>query len=288
MSKLRQQAAVFQALKLIKQNGGQMRCGDIFKKLQESFPKTQEEKEITKSGNPRWKNWLAFYSIDAVKTGFLIKTDGVWYITKEGEDALMLSLQDFATALKNGYEGWVKKQQNRYSEKTNENNIDDFINIEAIQEQAYNNIRDYIVKKNPYEFQDLSVALLHSLGYYTPFIAPKGKDGGVDIIAYLDPIGTTSPHVKVQVKHYPNNPISVDVIRSLLGVLAKDGEVGIVITSGTFTNEAKKEARQSHTPLRLIDINEFIDLWIAYYPQMNEKDKTLLPITPIYCVKPNI
>ena len=41
-------------------------------------------------------------------------------------------------------------------------------------------------KKNPYEFQDLVAALLRAMGYYTPFIAPKGKDGGVDIIAYRD------------------------------------------------------------------------------------------------------
>ncbi len=32
-------------------------------------------------------------------------------------------------------------------------------------------------------------ALLRAMGYYTPFISPRGKDGGVDILAYQDPIG---------------------------------------------------------------------------------------------------
>ena len=39
-------------------------------------------------------------------------------------------------------------------------------------------------------------------GYYTPFIAPKGKDGGVDVIAYKDPIGSTTPHIKIQIKYF--------------------------------------------------------------------------------------
>ena len=123
------------------------------------------------------------------------------------------------------------------------------------------------------------------MGYYTPFIAPKGKDGGIDIIAYQDPLGTTQPQLKVQVKHYPKNPISVDVVRSLGGILVKEGEVGLLVTSGSFTNDAKKEARNYHRRLRLIDIDEFIELWIRYYNKMTEADRMLLPITPIYFIK---
>ena len=137
----------------------------------------------------------------------------------------------------------------------------------------------------PFEFQDLVAALLRAMGYYTPFIAPKGKDGGVDIIAYRDPLGTTAPQLKVQVKHYPTSAISIDVVRSLLGVLVKEGEVGLLDTSGTITSESKKEARNGHRCLRLIDIDEFIDLWIRYYDRMSEEDKALLPIIPVYFLK---
>lgn len=286
MANLRQQEAVFDALRMIKQNGGQMRSGDIFAELGKNFPQSPYETEQTKSGNLRWENWLAFYSIDAVKTGYLIKDKGMWHITKEGENALTLSLEDFANALKKGYDYWQNNSKKDNADKQiEEKELDGIVEIDVIQAQASNGIRDYIAAKNPYEFQDLAAALLRALGYYTPFIAPKGKDGGVDIVAYHDPLGTSLPRVKVQVKHYPCNTIAVDIVRNLLGVLAKDGEVGIVITSGTFTNDAKREARNSHTPLRLIDINEFIDLWIKYYPNMQEEDKNLLPILPIYFVR---
>lgn len=288
MANLRQQKAVFDALLLIKQNGGQMRSGDIFTELGRSFPQSSYETEQTKSGNQRWENWLAFYSIDAVKSGFLIKEKGVWHITDEGEKALSLPIEEFATELKRGYDNWYDAHNAEKPEtETSTNDLDNIIEIDVVQAQAANGIRNYIIGKNPYEFQDLVAALLRAMGYYTPFIAPKGKDGGVDIIAYRDPLGTTLPRVKVQVKHYPTTSISVDVVRNLLGVLARDGEVGIVITSGTFTNEAKREARNSHTPCRLIDIDEFIALWLQYYPNMQEEDKSLLPIIPIYFVKPD-
>ena len=144
---------------------------------------------------------------------------------------------------------------------------------------------DFHGKFSKIQKEDLVAALLRAMGYYTPFIAPKGKDGGVDIIAYRDPLGTTAPQLKVQVKHYPTSAISVDVVRSLLGVLVKEGEVGLLVTSGTFTSESKKEARNGHRCLRLIDIDEFIDLWIRYYDRMSEEDKALLPIIPVYFLK---
>lgn len=291
MANYRQQEAVRDALLLIKQNGGQMRSSDVFTELGKTFPQSTYENEQTKSGNQRWENWLAFYSIDAVKSGFLIKDNGVWHITDEGEKALLLPLEDFAAELKKGYDKWYDAHN---SEKlkmgtppSETDDLDNIIEIDVVQAQAANGIRNYIINKNPYEFQNLVAALLRAMGYYTPFIAPKGKDGGVDIIAYRDPLGTTLPRVKVQVKHYPTTPISVDIVRNLLGVLARDGEVGIVITSGTFTNEAKREARNSHTPCRLIDIDEFIALWLQYYSNMQEEDKSLLPIIPIYFVKPD-
>ena len=130
-------------------------------------------------------------------------------------------------------------------------------------------------------------ALFRAMGYFTPFVAPKGRDGGIDVIAYCDPLGVKKPHIKVQVKHYPSNPISVDVVRSLTGICKHSDEVGFVVTSGSFTNEAQRESRSLHNNIRLIDGDEFIDLWIAYYNNMPEEDKALMPIVPVYYLNNN-
>ena len=80
-------------------------------------------------------------------------------------------------------------------------------------------------------------------------------------------------------------PTAAQVFISEVASLTKEGDVGLLITSGTFTSEAKKEARNYHRRLRLIDIDEFIELWIRYYGKMQEEDKLLLPIVPIYFIK---
>lgn len=285
----RQQEAIREALLIIKQNGGQMRSGEVFEEMEKSFPVSEFEKQKTNSGSERWVNWLAFYSIDAVKTGFLIKDKGIWHLTPEGEEALTLTIEEFAKALKDGYNKWYNETHGVGEEKifAKENTVDTMVELDVVMAQAADGIRNYINSKNPYEFQNIVAALFRAMGYYTPFIAPKGKDGGIDIIAYRDPLGTLFPRLKIQVKHYPKTPISVDIVRSLVGVLAKDGEVGIIVTSGTFTNDAKREARNSHTPLRLIDVDEFISLWIQYYSSMKEEERMIMPIVPIYFIKSN-
>jgi len=271
------------ALSILEKNGGEMRYLDICKAMEQTRDFTEWERETTKSGHPRWRMYLGFFSIEIAKVGYIIRNKGVWHLTEEGQEALKQSPEDFFTSFHSAYKELCKAQKpdadnvEETSEEMNE--------IEDLQGRAIQGIIDYIIQKTPYEFQDLVAALLRAMGYYTPFIAPKGKDGGIDIIAYQDPLGTTQPQLKVQVKHYPKTPISVDTVRSLIGVLVKADEVGLLVTSGQFTNEAKKEARNSHRRLRLIDIDEFIELWIAYYDKMTEEDKALMPITPIYFIK---
>lgn len=289
MSNNRQQEAVREALSLIKRNGGQMRAGEVFDELSKTFPQSETETAKTKSGSERWVNWLAFYSIDAVKTGFLVKDNGIWHITSEGEAALSLPLEDFAKALKIGYNKWFNenRKDNEERKPEPENSIDTMVELDVVTAQAAKGIRDYINGKNPYEFQHIVAALFRAMGYYTPFIAPKGKDGGIDIIGYRDPLGTTVPRLKVQVKHYPTTSVTVDVVRNLRGVLNSNEEVGIIVTSGLFTGDAKREARDSHRPIKLIDVDEFITLWIQHYQTMSEADKLLMPIVPIYFIKQN-
>jgi len=125
------------------------------------------------------------------------------------------------------------------------------------------------------------------MGYYTPFVAPKGKDGGIDVIAYRDPLGTVTPHIKVQIKHRDTSA-TVQEIRQLQGLLHKDSEVGMFVSSGGFTSDAKSAARSSHVHVELIDLDRFIALWQEFYPKLADEDKVLLPIMPIYFYAPTI
>lgn len=276
------------ALTLVKNNGGEMKYSAIKEELPKVFSFSSSECRPTKTREHGWYACLSMVGgIELKAAGLIDSKKGVWYLTKEGEKSLSLSPEEF---YKLYHYRWLdiqkaKRALNKDTKQVKEEPILEKeleFNIDILKDKARDQIRQYITKKDPYEFQFMVAALLRSMGYFTPFIAPKGRDGGIDIIAYCDELGITKPIIKVQIKHYPNNPISVDVIRSLTGICKQSDEIGIVITSGSFTNEAHRESRSLHSNIRLIDGEEFIDLWIANYSNMPEEDKALLPITPVY------
>jgi restriction system protein len=119
------------------------------------------------------------------------------------------------------------------------------------------------------------------MGYYTPFIAPRGKDGGVDMVAYRDPLGTHSPRIQVQIKH-KDAPANLQEVRQLMGLPQKEGDVGIFVSTGGFSPDARVTARGSHIHVELIDLTRFIGLWQEFYEKMADEDKSLMPLRPIY------
>lgn len=247
-----------------------------------------ETYQNSKTGDLRWVVNLQYYSIDLVKSGFLIKNNGEWCITDEGRQALAKYKNEPNKLFREThrlYAEWLKNNKESKDEKSEEAVIDEVpsvVLLETIKQQANDDQRTYIDQRTPYEFQDMVAALLRAMGYYTPFVAPKGKDGGVDIIAYSDPLGATKPILKVQVKHHKeNNTVSVDIVHKILGV-AK-GDIPIIVTSGRFTEDARITARQNN--VRLIDGTEFVALWIEHYTKMSEDDKRLMPIEPVYFIK---
>ena len=134
-----------------------------------------------------------------------------------------------------------------------------------------------------YSFQELCAALFRGMGYYTPFVAPKGKDGGVDIIAYKDPVGSTIPHIKIQVKYRQDTKANSQEVQQLKGTLAGN-DIGVFISLAGFTPDAKTISRTSNPHIELIDLNRFIELWQEFYCKMNDEDKALMQIMPVYFI----
>ncbi|TRZ75314.1 MAG: Mrr restriction system protein [Bacteroidetes bacterium] len=288
---------LFATFKILKSAGGQLSGRNVIEKIRETVQFNDWEKQIyEKTGYVRWESILHFYTVDCQKAGFLLKNKGVWYLTVEGEKAISLGQIKLLETVSKAYRKWAADNKEERSKKEKENEPIELeenkpqtqkANLDLTEEQALAGIKDFIKSKNAYEFQDLVAALLRAMKYHTPFISPKGKDGGLDIVAYNDPLGATSPRLKVQVKHRTDSSVPVDDIRSLTGLLNKDGDIGLFVTSGYFTSEAERCARESHRHIKLLDIDNFITLWQEFYNQMTDEDKNLLPLHPIYFLGSN-
>ena len=278
--------ALYAVMQGLKANGGSSPSKDILPYVEKNVAFTEWENERAgKLQNVRWHANLQFYSIDYSVAGYIVKKKGVWYLTPEGEVVLPLGAEEIMIRANAAYHAFDKERKNNLANADEEEGDDAdtkerIIDLEELEDKARSGIQEFIRTKGPYEFQDIVAALLRAMGYYTPFIAPKGKDGGIDIVAYLDPLGVKEPRVKVQVKHYPDNPISAKDIRALVGVL-KAGDIGLFVTSGSFSPDARREAMNSKEYIRIIDGSEFIDMWNEYYDKMSDEDKNRLPLKRI-------
>ena len=283
---------VFAAFEILAASGGELTTKEIMALIPEKVDLTEwEQQRYEKSGYIRWQSILHFYSIDCSKAGYLRKNKGVWYLTDEGKDVMSLGAVTLLESASKKYRKWDKDRKEDNTPDIIEDDIPEEkaqkATIEQMEESAIDGIKEYISDKNPYEFQDLVAAILRAMGYYTPFISPKGKDGGLDIIAFQDPLGANKPRIKVQVKHRPDSAIAVNEIRGLIGLLNKDGDIGLFVTSGRFTADAERFARDSHIHVKLIDGDTFIDLWKNFYSKLTDEEKNLMPLQPIYFLGTN-
>lgn len=284
---------LFAALSALKDNNRELHRKEVMAEVEKRVELDEwATGRYEKSGYLRWRSTLHFFSIDCVKAEFIVKKKGVWFLTQEGEDALKLGEVGLLNAAQSAYRQWkLDRDRNSSDEPTNgfseePEELDPSATVDEVQQLAVDGIKEFVALKNAYEFQDLVAALMRGMGYYTPFVAPRGKDGGVDILAYRDPFGIESPRIKVQVKHRQQSA-SVQEIRQLMGILQKDGDVGIFVSTGGFTPDAKSTAVGSHIHVQLIDLDQFIDLWQDFYGKLSDEDKALLPLTPIYFVAPS-
>ncbi len=157
--------------------------------------------------------------------------------------------------------------------------------FEEAEETAWNSIEDHLRNISPYDFQNLVAALLRAMGYHISWIAPPGRDGGIDIVAHTDPLGISPPRIKVQVKRRTDK-ITVDGLRSFMAVLG-DQDVGLFVSTGGFTKDAEIEARtQEKRKITLLGLEQLFDLWLEHYENVEDRDKQMLPLKPVYFLAP--
>jgi restriction system protein len=155
--------------------------------------------------------------------------------------------------------------------------------VAAVTEGIEESTEAFILKKLAQELKghplaDFSAHLLGTMGYRTR-VSPPGPDGGIDILAHKDELGFEPPIIKVQVKSTEGS-IGDPTVSALYGKVGT-GEFGLLITLGTFTNQAQTFAR-SKSNLRLIDGSELVHLILQHYEQFDSKYKGLLPLKRVY------
>jgi restriction system protein len=112
---------------------------------------------------------------------------------------------------------------------------------------------------SPSGFEDLSKRLLRELGFNDVEVTGKSNDGGIDGHGGLKIGSVITFHVAFQCKRYKGS-VGSEKIREFRGSVLGKADKGLMITTGTFTREARKEAqRDGAFGIDLIDGDELVD-----------------------------
>ncbi len=277
--------------RILKEEPEGLQAKDAIARVQDEMELTEFEKDSFPNAPDvmRFPKIVRFATINSVKAGWLLKKNGIWTVTEEGIKALD-KFPDPEALYKESrslYKAWKAAQPDPEPSGAGAEELEDdhglvaAASLEEAEENARQNIFGYLAGINPYDFQDVVARLLDGMGYHVVWIAPKGKDGGLDVLAQSDALGVEGPRIKGQVKRRPDSKTTEDELRSFLS-LVEPSDVGVYISLGGFTADAQALARRSSRRITLIDGDALLDLWVEHYEQIDEDGQELLPIKAVY------
>lgn len=294
---IRRQGEIVQTLfRVLEPESEGLQAKDAIARVESRLQLTDYERE-TFPNNPdvvRFPKVLRFATINAVKAGWMRKRSGTWTLTEEGRAALLAfpDPEDFFRESRRLYKQWKASQPDTDDPRraddadngtgdTGDQTLIAATSLEEADEIARQAILDHLASMSPYDFQDLVGKLLEAMNYYVVWIAPKGKDGGLDLLAQSDPLGVKGPRIKGQVKRRGDTKTKEEELRSFLSLI-EPNDVGVFISLGGFTSDTQAAARRSSRRITLIDGETLLDLWVEHYDRIDEDGRNLLSVKPVY------
>ena len=217
------------------------------------------QNEVLPSGESRFQNQVAWARFYLVKEGLLDSSKrGVWSLTKRGRTT-RLTLDD-ARSIRTK---WVRIfQENRRGKASSVGlDLEDESSASDAASSDYPSAVLKLLRELPAEgFERLSQRLLREAGFNQVVVTGKGGDGGIDGYGSLQIGELLSLKVLFQCKRYKGS-VSASVVRDFRGAMAGRTDRGIIITTGTFTAEAKREAsREGVSPIELVDSEKLVEM----------------------------
>ena len=177
---------------------------------------------------------------------------GVWSILKFGEQVASGDMPKLLRAAreKQKIENPVTKNQNQEPDESN--TIEELF---SWKEQLLSEMQ----KIDPSDFEKLCQRLLRESGFIRVEVTGKTGDGGIDGTGVLR-MNLLSFHVLFQCKRFKGS-VGSSVVRDFRGAMVGRADKGLIITTGNFTSDARKEASRDGAPaIDLIDGNDLCDL----------------------------
>ena len=214
--------------------------------------------ETLPSGGSRFRNQVAWARFYLVREGLISSSKhGVWSLTESGFKAHMTHEQAREMFLK-----WVRIFQEQRKQKDATEPVAEKVaeGTGGLSKDYRDETLDMLLSLPPAGFERLSQRLLREAGFTQVVVTGQSGDGGIDGFGLLQVNPLVSFKVLFQCKRYAKS-VAPSQVRDFRGAMSGRADKGIIITTGAFTAEAKREAtRDGAPPIELIDGEKLIDM----------------------------
>ena len=190
--------------------------------------------------------------------GLLINSRrGVWSLTDRGRTVTQPEIEP----LRRAYLARIQERRIRPQPEGPASHSDD--ENGADQHDWHDELLEALLGIPPDAFERLTQRMLREAGFINTTVTGKTGDGGIDGVGVYR-MSLVSFPVFFQSKRYRGS-VGSAAVRDFRGAMAGRGDKGLLITTGTFTSEAKAEAtRDGAPPIDLIDGQRLCDLLKEY------------------------
>jgi restriction system protein len=211
----------------------------------------REQAQTLKNGSSRMRNQVAWARFYLAKANWLdASRRGVWALTEKGR-TVSLSQNTVLQLFKDVRANFPTKDE---KPKAADDEAETIPPTDPSDDSAGKRTLLDILKSLPPEgFERVSQRLLRESGFERVIVTGRSGDGGIDGHGILQVNPFVSFTVLFQCKRYAG-AVSASQVRDFRGAMMGRADKGIIITTGTFTTEATKEARRDGAPpIELVD-----------------------------------
>jgi restriction system protein len=247
-------------LDALRQLGGSAKPREASDKIAENLNLHDEKlNELLDSGQSRYYNQVAWARQYLAWEGLVDTSQhGIWALSSKGESTTLTDEQSREIFLK-----WVDIHRKAKQDKTEKKIIEELEENEPDEIQAANKMDLLQVLQNltPEGFEKICQRLLRESGFEKVVVTGQSHDGGIDGYGTLEMNPFVSFKVLFQCKRYKGT-VSRAQVGDFRNAMIGRAEKGIIMTTGTFSTDAIKEANREGAPqVELVDGEKLVEMF---------------------------
>ena len=235
------------SVQALKRLGGRASIEELVPEIVQLLGLSQEVTEVPHGATGRTEleyraAWARTY---LRRAGFIENSErGVWALTPKGANAGTVDGRQIAREVTKQFQSGAAGDKG---------SGDSVAEVQEATQSWQEELISVLQTMDPFAFERLCQRVLRESGFIEVEVTKRSGDGGIDGFGTIRIAGLISFNVLFQSKRYKGN-IGPDIVRDFRGAMVGRADKGMIMSTGGFTLEARKEAtRDGAPPIDLID-----------------------------------